>query len=361
MRRLAVTLASVLLCGWVAASAGAEELDWQDDFPLSLLDADQEAEDRISPSGWEEEAPVADPYYDSCDAGCDASCCCGECCRPVWTVAAEALFLQRSSLDDDETPVGPNWGIVFDTDAGWRLTARRRLRCGMDLDFSYMSLDTLGMSPPLGPPGLPYTIEVRVPRVLPDGTVVWESRLMTVTSPFRQTYSSDLDSAEINLRRPVGCYRHVSVGFRWLGLDESLTERDANSVHYDGIGTENDLYGFQLGTDALLLSCCEGRLECRGGLKAGIYYNRTAQRITAPYSFAAGSDSDTAFCGELTVTGAYRLTDCLAVRAGYQLLWLSGVALASEQPPIDVPSQFPVDADGDLFYHGALVGLEYRR
>jgi hypothetical protein len=54
-----------------------------------------------------------------------------------------------------------------------------------------------------------------------------------------------------------------------------------------------------------------------------------------------------------------------SVGGGYQLLWLDGVALASQQPSVNPPPVLgpatSVATTGDLFYNGAFVGLEYRR
>jgi hypothetical protein len=59
----------------------------------------------------------------------------------------------------------------------------------------------------------------------------------------------------------------------------------------------------------------------------------------------------------------YFRVDGWAVRAGYQVLWLEGVATASNQIAASVPvgGTARVDATGGLFYHGALVSLEFSR
>ncbi|MGD9719626.1 MAG: hypothetical protein AB7O59_00225 [Pirellulales bacterium] len=57
--------------------------------------------------------------------------------------------------------------------------------------------------------------------------------------------------------------------------------------------------------------------------------------------------------GDSSFTGVIQLTDNLALRAGYQLLWVSGVATASDQLPAT-----SLDTSGDVFLHGALVGAE---
>ena len=76
------------------------------------------------------------------------------------------------------------------------------------------------------------------------------------------------------------------------------------------------------------------------------------------------STNNLAFCGEIGITLTYDLTERLSIRGGYQLLWLDGVALASQQPlfsltgPLD--DHITTATNGDLFYNGAFAGLEYR-
>ena len=72
----------------------------------------------------------------------------------------------------------------------------------------------------------------------------------------------------------------------------------------------------------------------------------------------------TAFLGELAAIGRYMVTDNIAVRGGYRLLWIDGVALASDQvsvtafvPPALAPGR-GINSSGDLFFHGAVVGVE---
>jgi hypothetical protein len=76
---------------------------------------------------------------------------------------------------------------------------------------------------------------------------------------------------------------------------------------------------------------------------------------------AAASDNHAAFVGELGFTAVYQLSPHWSLRAGYQMLWLEGVAVAAEQvPAIDLLAGLAaVDTTGSPFYHGANVGLEF--
>jgi len=71
------------------------------------------------------------------------------------------------------------------------------------------------------------------------------------------------------------------------------------------------------------------------------------------------SETDASFVGEIDANVTYRLFHGLALRAGYQLLWLENVALALEQTQNNVAAfPAPINASGSLFAYGAYVGVE---
>ena len=68
------------------------------------------------------------------------------------------------------------------------------------------------------------------------------------------------------------------------------------------------------------------------------------------------------FIGDMNFTATYRLNDTWGLRAGYNLLWLSGVALAPNQFDFSSPPDGGNTLVGgsSLFLHGANLGLEAR-
>lgn len=135
----------------------------------------------------------------------------------------------------------------------------------------------------------------------------------------------------------------------------------------------NNLYGFQTGVDAVLWEpICGLQIGAIG--KAGIYYNdiRTDfntslfRTPTDPIT-ASASTSKAAFLGEVGLNATYKINCHFALRGGYQMLWLSGVATAVDQVP--ATSNFNVtpgsvidsrvNADSSVFYHGVNAGFEY--
>jgi hypothetical protein len=125
------------------------------------------------------------------------------------------------------------------------------------------------------------------------------------------------------------------------------------------------MHGLQFGANANVWNN-GSRFRLDSWIKAGIYYDLIRHR--SAIEFPPGSqiftpvnqrDNNTAFLGEIGLVGVYQLTDTIAIRGGYQLLWLDGVALASEQ--VRTSNFFTgtgTDVHGDVFFHGALVGVE---
>ena len=119
-----------------------------------------------------------------------------------------------------------------------------------------------------------------------------------------------------------------------------------------------------MGADGRLWDGCWLSIDAK--LRAGVYGNecgnnvRITQEIGRPYGSHA-TDNQTAFLGEIGLTGTVQLVDCLALRTGYQLMWLAGVALAPDQIPVSDPANrfATVDTDGTAFYHGVVISLEY--
>ena len=342
---LAVTL---MLTGVVAAQQGDDSRTRLSVVPVpepdEAYDSDAVASDCGSPSCCDESDCCA-------EACCDLSDC---CYCPRWTFTAGALIMDRSApddavlVDDPQQPGGP--GLMnasefdFDWRGGWEVGAiRHNVRCTCwDLEARYFRID--------------------------GWRAVW-GVVDTQVGLLSGTYDSHLDGFELNLRRSVGCgWLTVLGGFRFVELDESAAVfTDTRLVLTTArAGAVNDLYGFQLGADARLWGGCWLAWDAK--VRAGVYGNEAATTVMSiqpgvPNLSASAEDSHTAFLGELGLTGTVQLVDCLALRAGYQLMWLEGVALAPDQFAVADPTTglATVDTSGGALYHGVVISLEYTR
>lgn len=342
-----------------------------------------------------------------CDAiGCDSIGCCepSGCCKPPWYkyyVQADALFWQRGNSSFDQPlvvtsnndPVLTSRDLDFDYDPGLRVTlgvVRGPCGCCSAWEFGFLGLWESGTSAQAFDPD-----NLNAAGLLGFGVV----NGFVNADAMRAEYSSDLYSFEANcvkcLRRdcweacdlgcddccdavvgPRNCVNRRSeidllYGLRYVRFEEDFALvsdnlRDQVDARYD-VDTINNLYGFQIGARWREY---RNRLGLEAVGKAGIYFNDASQRQSIldqlpsnPVSLrdASDSSSDVAFLGEVGISLLYELNPSWTLRAGYSLLWLEGVALAPDQLDFNLVGGDRVDVAGGVFYHGATVGIEYRR
>ncbi|MEX2171918.1 MAG: hypothetical protein WD851_21540 [Pirellulales bacterium] len=314
-------------------------------------------------------ATLDSPEYvdDSSDAWSDN---CGDCytscvrcmpCQPLWVVRGGTAILHRST-PDDITIAEPLGGLF-------------QISTGSHFDFDYTAGADISLERRLG--NSCNSIEVRY-----LGALDWDSQVsydlfgdiglgaspVIGVDSLDARYSSSLDSTEINFRHQYSDRFTWLVGFRWIELQEDLNF-DVNFIIPSLVdfnwNVDNRMYGAQLGGDFQLWRLT-GPLRVNSVMKAGVYANNadndfTFSIVDIPIISGGAGGNQTAFVGEITVNASYQLTQHIALRGGYQLLWIDGVALATNQAAetlaqgdIDV-----IDTDSDLFYHGALAGVDF--
>ena len=200
-------------------------------------------------------------------------------------------------------------------------------------------------------------------------------------------YSSQFNSFEISYRRRQGedCRLQYSwlAGIRYFELNEDFVHntRRVNGLDFDYLNylvhTGNALTGFQIGGDAWI-TLFPG-LRVGGEMKAGIYGNH-ARANTHLVAGSAGNtifdanesalSNEAALVAEASMNLLYKLNHNWTFRAGYNFLFVDGVALGIENFNPE-PPQFSgapgfvvrrtpfINTGGNVFYHGASLGLEY--
>lgn len=287
-----------------------------------------------------------------------------EICAPRWSARMGAVFLQRARPESTPYIVNFNTGapvvdpsnFVFPFQGGADVGLIRHGEQA-DIDFRYFGVNEWSASQG--------TINGPVGTVLAIPGSGTGSPVPVLLSP---TYKSSLNSAEINLRRNVSSRLTLLGGFRYISLHDDLFTRavDPNtSLSTDArFRTTNSLYGMQVGADTILWQN-GGRFRVEGVIKAGLFGNSAVSRLSEAVNGGSvldvgGSRSRPAFVGDLNFTGVYQINDRWALRGGYQLLWLSGVAVASEQlQGINFSTaHFSTTTANGAFFHGAMVGVE---
>ncbi|TWT33507.1 hypothetical protein KOR34_33390 [Posidoniimonas corsicana] len=176
-------------------------------------------------------------------------------------------------------------------------------------------------------------------------------------------YDTDLHSGEINLYCTDPCaVVRVKSGFRYLQLNEGIAGSFPGFTGVLFTETRNELYGLQLGVDADLWARPCSCFSLVATSKAGVYFadTRLDSFPNAAGAVTLGSTADSsergAFVGELGLLARVRVMDCLTVDAGYNLMLITGVALAGDQSQaIDMQPFQPATSsiqNGEVLYHG---------
>jgi hypothetical protein len=301
---------------------------------------------------------------------------------------AEALFYSRTNsawnqplvLNQNTVPPAvllTTRDLDFDFSPGVRVRAGYRLNECFALELEYMGVfDSDAGATVVGNNNL------SIP-----GTLGLQSDAFFGADRIDVAYSSDLHGVEVNFVKWCECccccdccsdtcctqtrryWRDWFFGFRYLRLGEEFNIH-GNAAGQTGdynIHTYNDLFGPQVGTR---WGWARGRLGCELSGKAGLFGNSCGQQqyvtdfpgifIRDPIGHDGGRVS---FVGELGATLTYQLTRTWTARAGYNLLWLEGVALAPDQldfTNVGGISGSRLNFNGSAFFHGASVGLEAR-
>lgn len=301
----------------------------------------------------------------SCFAGCGSG---------GWTATADAMLLQRSTARSREILFVPAFGLAdvvalnvddlaFGFEVGPRVNLSRRLGRDCTLEIGYFGI--FGWTASAVRDGNPLIL-------FPNPLVAFPPGVMYSTQ-MAVEYTSDLQSGEVNFRERCNDRIELLAGLRWVELEENfhVEGADATPDPTPRFNTHavNSMYGMQIGTYAKVFDR-GGRFTVDGFLKTGVFANEARQRSVSlgnlgTAATATDSKHDTAFLGEIGLTGVWRLTDRWTARVGYQAMWITGIALAPDQTPF--MSLDALDAgvatlstDGSLFYHGGHVGFEVR-
>jgi len=321
-------------------------------------------------------------FLECCPPGCVNPC-------PCFYGLVEALFFMRNPrLDDQAIVVDPNTGTTFlstsdlltNFNPGLRATFGMRLCGGRAVEFEYLGLFAATNSAVAVQPDPSAFL------IFPDN---FFGNVFVDMSRVEMNYASGLQGIAINFPCCCGCCEPCTDecgcsvnscqsyewfgGFRYLNLNETLNlaaQRIVGGETEEGnynIRTNNNLYGAQLGARFRRTS---GRFGYEATGTAGIFGNssRQTQAVTDFPNFpirpsVSSSKNSVAFVGWANLSGLYLLNDVWNLRAGYNLLWIEGVALAPDQLDFDFassPSGNQLNSGGGLLLHGINVGVEAR-
>jgi len=312
--------------------------------------------------------------------------------KGAWYGRAEAVFLFRESLDassplainenGEEAPFEALGSGDLDADIapGMRLMVGYQLNRAISLELTYMGLHSYNMrGSAISPDG-----DLSAAYGLDDDSESWGDTL--AVESFANAYSirammeSHLHNAEFNLRHQVSKMGTVvptlSAGLRYINVDETfelvgIDEYDDLPVQWGRykVSADNNMIGLQMGLELTHVFTEWASVSVMG--KAGLLAN-IASGDTRIYASADdlvfSADDDELGLSLVTEAGAYatfRPHKNFDIRIGYNALFLSGVALGSEQfgaalEQIGDVNKMNLNRNGNLLFHGPSFGFTLR-
>ena len=164
----------------------------------------------------------------------------------------------------------------------------------------------------------------------------------------------------------TGLIRDYLVGLRFMELRDIFDWRaqDIAAPGSDGsyqIRTDNDMFGFQLGTG---LTYESSRWSVGLHTKGGVFVNDALGRTTLDFTADNLNDSDLrlandelSFIGEVKLLGRWHFSPDFSLRASYEMMYLTSQALAPNQATFITNFSY-LNTTQDPFYHGASFGFE---
>ncbi len=327
-------------------------------------------------------------------------------------VSAEALMFGRAGTGNQPlvslvpgdvpwwTPTGPNTTNVLGVEAlnsnqlsqrpaaGPRIGVNYRDPSGYGVELSYFTALGLKASRNVGPEAPGQWLVMRAP-----GTF-WQTQDYAYQSIVWRD-DTRLHSLEANARLDLSRRVTLLVGVRWLQLRDQLEgtldpadlgqplwkfnipSRLSDAVPQPGSAVvinppfwtsvaSNNLYGVQVGARATLWEI--DRVAIEGVAKIGLFDNHATQTTLVSMQKqvypAYAATNAVAFVGQGGVAAKYRLSDRVALKLGYEALWIGGLALAAGQIQATATTPNSVTALGvncrsTTLLQGVTIGMEY--
>jgi hypothetical protein len=213
--------------------------------------------------------------------------------------------------------------------------------------------------------------------VQPGGNVTFEFNspqaigVAGVPGTFDGRFQSDVHGAEGSFSYELMPHGRVYVGPRWIDLNEQF---DLDLTGAGGTGdfrwnTKNQLVGGQAGfrTDWIaLLSKTPSKFSLVSDTSIGVFHNSASDDFksvangVASFKLHDGKGLP-AVAVNASLTAGFRPTSNIELFAGYEVLWINGVASATDQMSgTDATNNTVSIVKGDALFHGAKVGGRIR-
>ncbi|HEY1064527.1 MAG TPA: hypothetical protein VGE52_00395 [Pirellulales bacterium] len=301
---------------------------------------------------------------EKCGPHCEGCVICDPCHEPLWRASAGVIFLQRDNptalvtgIDAGNAGnVQTTQNIDFDPQAGADFLLSRRIGKRFGVEARYF--------------GFNHWSETNLFTADAAGNAVSPFLAGGADDQISTNEKSLLHSAEFNVRgsfldTPLWTASALS-GFRYIYLQDEITLTGitaGDDTQSTRTRASNNLFGWQLGADLNRAIGEAGQIGVYG--KGGLFLGRLNQHTTQ--TVGGVGVNDVAFTGdalssviEVGANGRINVTRWLAVRGGYQVVAINGVALAAEQLPFLAggPPANGLDNNGNMVLWGPTAGLD---
>ncbi len=333
---------------------------------------------------------------------------------PRWTISAEAIVLGRlggvnQTLVERVPGTVPFINPPYDTltapgveafnsnqfrqgfSAGPKISLTYHGDFGYGVELSYFNIFDQSVSKTVGPDNPADWLVMKAPGIF------WQTQDFPYQGMAWRA-ATNLYNAEANGRLDITSRVTLLAGVRWLQLNDdlegTLTPADrsqptwkqtypyytynlsqvgllpldlpaGNYPPFWNTSTTNNLYGVQIGADVKVLEF--GRFSLGGVIKIGLFDNYAEQstgvslkKVVQP---SQATTNHAAFVSEAGLQVKYQLLKGLTLKAGYEVLWLDGVALApgqiQETSTLANVRALGVNCGSSVLFQGATAGLEY--
>ncbi len=211
----------------------------------------------------------------------------------------------------------------------------------------------------------------------PDGQVGLDYNRLAAIS-----LRSRLDNGELNLRRRLlmrpGSYEtSFLIGARYLEISEQFTYETLSGlpdpldrINQYGSDTNNEMIGIQIGLEGQFLVQPRMWVDCE--IKGGIFQNHASLRREFTVAEVGGDSASiftsddvdrTSFVGDISLQFNYHFAPAWTFTAGYNVIWVTGVALGANNFEDDIAllalGPAYIDHGGQLVYHGPSFGVTF--
>jgi hypothetical protein len=273
---------------------------------------------------------------------------------------------------------------------GFRLGAAYHVNSNHDLLLSFFQIGDWNTTRSIGPDNPLDWLVMRAPGGF------FQTQDFTYQS-MAWDYSTKLYNLEFNMQKKLSNGISMITGFRWLQLHENLqgtipppdkiqptwksypkadlayvawfenqpgTAASAYPPFWN-TSTTNNLYGLQIGVAGNVFKHCH--ISLNGLIKIGWYLNRTSESTgvsIAKVMYNSGALANRlAFTSELGLQCKYQIINSIALKLGYEALWVAGVALAPGQiqetySSLTAVNALGVSSNSNVLFHGGSAGLE---